>query len=155
MADDYYKILGVEKKADTEEIKKAYRALARKYHPDLHPDKREEMEAKFKEINEAYEILSDKTSRKKYDKYGDKWQYADQFEQAAREQSQYRGFDPGGGAYHFSGDIGDMDSLFDDLFGGARGRTSSRQARPRRGQDLESHVEVTLEEALKHRTKSV
>ncbi|MFH1647040.1 MAG: DnaJ C-terminal domain-containing protein [Chloroflexota bacterium] len=151
---NYYDILGVRKDATEKDLKQAYRRLARKYHPDVNPGDNT-AEARFKEINEAYEILSDKESRKKYDKYGDKWQYADQFEQAAREQSQYRDFAPGGGAYHFSGDIGDMDSLFDEMFGSARGRTSFRQARPRRGQDLESPVEVTLEEAFHGTTRTL
>ena len=79
---NYYEILGVKKDATDKDIKQAYRRLARKYHPDVNPGDKS-AEAKFKEINAAYEVLSDKEKRHKYDKYGDKWQYADQFEQAA------------------------------------------------------------------------
>jgi molecular chaperone DnaJ len=147
---DYYSVLGISKGATEKEIKAAYRKLARKYHPDVNPGDKA-AEAKFKEINNAYEVLSDKDRRRKYDKYGDKWQYADQFEEAERQQAQYRQYSTGGGgdqAFHFGGDIGGMDSIFDELFGGARGGGFSRQARPRRGQDLETEVEVTLEEAF-------
>ncbi len=148
---DYYNILGVSRGASEKEIKQAYRKLARKFHPDVNPGDKD-AEAKFKEINNAYEILADKEKRQKYDKYGDKWQYADQFEEAARQQQQpgYSrgfGFAPGGGTYHFSGDIGDMDDILSELFGGGRTGGFSRRARPQRGQDLESPVEVTLEEA--------
>ena len=78
---DFYEILGVAKSASAEEIKKAYRKLARKYHPDLNPNN-PEAEKKFKEINEANEVLSDVENRKKYDQYGKDWQHSDQFEQA-------------------------------------------------------------------------
>ena len=110
---NYYDILGVKKNATEKEIKQAYRRLARKYHPDVNAGDKS-AEAKFKEINEAYEILSDKDKRPKYDKYGDKWQYADQFEQAGQQQAFYRDFGRGSGgssSFHFSGDIGDMDSI--------------------------------------------
>ena len=80
MATDYYKVLGVDRKATTEEIKKAYRKLARKHHPDLNPNDKEAHQ-KFQEINEANEVLTDPDSRKKYDKYGEQWKHADQIEQ--------------------------------------------------------------------------
>src|SRR4030043_1571882 len=103
-AKNYYDILGVKKSATDKDIKQAYRRLARKYHPDVNPGN-QSAEAKFKEMNAAFEVLSDKEKRQKYDKYGDKWQYADQFEQAQQEQSQYRQYSPGGCAsYHFGGD---------------------------------------------------
>ncbi len=143
---NYYDILGIKRDASEKEIKQAYRRLARKHHPDVNPGDKS-AEARFKEINEAYEVLSDEDKRKKYDRFGDKWQYADQFEQAGRQQTQYWDFAPGGGTYRFSGDTGDMDSIFEELFGGARTRTFHRRTQPRRGQDLESPVEVTLEEA--------
>ena len=151
---NYYDILGIKKDASEKEIKQAYRRLARKHHPDVNADDKS-AEAKFKEINEAYEVLSDKDNRPKYDKYGDKWQYADQFEQAGQQQSRYRDFAPGGGSYHFSGDMGGMDSILEELFGGGRARTSYRRARPRRGQDLESPIEVTLEEAYSGTSRTI
>jgi len=139
---DYYSILGVGRNASEREIKQAYRKLARKYHPDVNPGDKS-AEAKFKEMNEAYEVLSDKEKRQKYDQFGDQWQYADQFAQAQRQQSPFWGFSQTGGQrFHF--DEPDMGSLFGDLFG-AGGR--SRRVRPRRGQDIEHPVEITLEEA--------
>lgn len=145
---NYYDILGVNKGATDKDIKQAYRRLARKYHPDVNSGDKS-AEAKFKEVNGAFEVLSDKEKRRKYDKYGDKWQYADQLDEAARQQAQYRQYTPGGGtSFHFGGDIGGMDSLFDELFGGTARRGFSRRSQPRRGQDLETSVEVTLEEAF-------
>ena len=152
---NFYDILGVKKGASDKEIKQAYRRLARKYHPDVNPGDKS-AEATFKEINAAYEVLSDKKNRQKYDKYGDKWQYADQSEQAAQQQSQYRQYSPGGGAsYHFGGDIGGLDSVFEELFGGVRTRGFSRRSQPRRGQDLESPIEVTLEEAYSGTSRTI
>ncbi|MBN1160579.1 MAG: DnaJ domain-containing protein [Dehalococcoidales bacterium] len=145
---NYYDILGINKSGTDKEIKQAYRRLARKYHPDVNPGDKS-AEAKFKEVNAAFEVLSDKEKRRKYDKYGDKWQYADQLDEAARQQAQYRQYTTGDGtSFHFGGDIGGMDSLFDELFGGSRSRGFSRRSQPRRGQDLETNVEVTLEEAF-------
>ncbi|MBN1176267.1 MAG: J domain-containing protein [Dehalococcoidales bacterium] len=150
-----YDLLGVSKSASDKEIKQAYRRLARKYHPDVNAGDKG-AESKFKEVNAAYEVLSDADKRKKYDKYGDKWQYADQFEEAERQQAQYRQYSPGGGAsYHFGGDIGGMDSIFEELFGGARARGFTRRSQPRRGQDLESTVEVTLEEAYHGTSRTI
>ena len=145
---DYYDILGVKRDATDKDIKQAYRRLARKLHPDVNPSDKS-AEAKFKEVNAAFEVLSDKEKRRKYDKYGDKWQYADQIEQAEQQQAQYRQYTAGDGtSYHFGGDIGGMDSLFDELFGGVRGRGASRRVQSRHGQDLETNVEITLEEAF-------
>jgi len=144
---DYYDILGVSRNASEREIKQAYRKLARKYHPDVNPGDKS-AEAKFKEINEAYEVLSDKEKRQKYDRYGDQWQYADQFAQAQQQQGPFWNFSQTGGRrFHF--EEADLDSLFGDLFGGG---VRSRRARPRRGQDIEHPVEITLEEAY-HGTK--
>src|SRR5919205_4185112 len=103
---DYYQILGVDKKATEEDIKKAYRKLARKYHPDLNPNDKE-AHKKFQQINEANEVLSDPEKRKKYDQYGKDWKYADQFEQARQQrQSQYGGGFDGGRPFteSFEGD---------------------------------------------------
>jgi len=143
---DYYEILGVRRNATEQEIKQAYRRLARKLHPDVNPGERS-AEAKFKEINEAYEVLSNKENRKKYDRYGDQWQYADQFEQAKRQQAPPWDFARSGGATTFHFGEGNLDSLFEELFQGARTGTHTRRAQPRRGRDIETPVEVTLEEA--------
>ena len=142
---DYYEILEVKRDATEQEIKQAYRRLARKHHPDVNPGDKS-AETKFKAINEAYEVLSDKEKRGKYDKYGDQWQYADQFEQAARQQTPQWDLGRSGGAtgFHFVAD--DLDSLFDELLRGTR--TYARRAQPRRGQDIEAPVELTLEEAF-------
>jgi len=141
---DYYNILGVKRDASEQEIKRAYRRLARKHHPDVNPGDRS-AEAKFKEINEAYEVLSDKEKRQKYDRFGDQWQYADQFAKAGARAASWD-FSPGG-AQSFYFEEGDLESLFGDLFQGVRTGTSRRRVRPRRGRDIDYPVEVTLEEA--------
>lgn len=143
---NYYNLLGIKRDASEQEIKRAYRRLARKHHPDVNPGDKS-AEAKFKEINEAYEVLSDKENRKKYDQFGDKWQHADQFTRAGEggQQSVYWDFPGGAQNVRFEGD--DIESLFGNMFRGARTGTSSRQPRPRRGRNLEYPVEVTLEEA--------
>jgi curved DNA-binding protein len=137
---DYYKILGVSKSATEKEIKTAYRKLARKYHPDLNPNDKG-AEKKFKEINEANEVLSDKENRKKYDKYGENWQHGEEFEKAQKQRAQqsrtqYTQED-------FTGQ--DYSDFFESMFGGRR--SSSRQGgSPRfRGQDYnaELHLELT------------
>ena len=147
---DYYNILEVNRNASEREIKQAYRRLARQFHPDVNPGD-ESAEEKFKRINEAYEVLSDKENRQKYDKYGDQWQYADQFEKAGRQQAPFWGFSPGGGTrIRFS--QGDFGSLFDDLL---KGFGAGRPARAGRGRNLEVPVEVTLEEAFNGATRRI
>jgi len=143
---DYYNILGVKRNASEQEIKQAYRRLARKHHPDVNPGDKS-AEARFKQINEAYEVLSDKETRKKYDQFGDQWQYADQFAQAGWQQTPFRDFAQRGSATSFHFGEGDLGSLFDELLRGTRTRTYTRRAQPRRGRDMEAPVEVTLEEA--------
>ena len=147
---DYYSILGVGRGASERELKQAYRKLARKHHPDVNPGDKS-AESKFKEINGAYDVLSDKDKRQKYDQFGDQWQYADQFTQAQRQQAPFRDFRQASGAQRFGfeweterGKEADFDSLFGAMF---TGRDRSRQARPRRGQNIEHPIEVTLEEA--------
>src|SRR5579862_4622773 len=119
---DYYKILGINKNASEEEIKKAYRKLARKHHPDLNPNDKE-ANKKFQQINEANEVLSDPEKRKKYDQYGKDWQHAEQFEQARHQQQQRRGGNQE--EFSFSGDFGDGDfsDFFSSLFGREAGRS--------------------------------
>jgi len=164
---DYYSILGVDKKASQEEIKKAFRKLARKHHPDVNPGNEAAAE-KFKEISEAYEVLSDPEKRQKYDQFGSQWQ---QYEQAGGRpedfnwsqwqagpgaQYSYRTVTPEEFAEMFGGE-GHFSSFFETLFGGA-GRPFTREAyggpefqyrtRPRHGRNLEYTLRVTLEEAF-------
>jgi len=127
---DYYKILEVSKTATEAEIKKAYRKLARKYHPDLNPSDKE-AERKFKEINEANEVLSHTENRKKYDQYGENWQHSEEFEKSQQQrQSRGGGGQQGGfgGFEGFSGG-GDYSDFFESMFGGrsagGRGRTAA------------------------------
>ncbi len=142
---DYYKILGVERTASTDEIKKAYRRLARKYHPDLNPHNKE-AEQRFKEINEANEVLSDAGSRTKYDKYGDQWKHADQIEEARRRQEAAGGGYAGGGFEGgpfegFTGQEQDMRDIFGSMFGGSGNRVRYR------GQDYQAELQLGLREA--------
>ncbi len=145
---DYYGILGVNRGAGEREIKQAYRRLARKYHPDVNPGDKS-AEARFKQMNEAYEVLSDKEKRKKYDRFGDQWQSADQFAQAGYQQSPFRGFSQSGSGFRFEEDLG---SLFGDLFGS---KVKGRRVRPRRGQDIKHPVEVTLEEVCQGTRRTI
>ena len=150
MADkrDYYEVLGVSKNATPDEIKKAYRQMAKKYHPDLNPDDKEAAAAKFKEANEAYEILSDADKKEKYDRFG------------------FAGVDPsygagqGGGFGGFGGfgdgmefDLGDIFGSFFGGFGGGSGRSNPNA--PRRGSDVQTHIYLTFEEAAKGCTKTI
>ena len=154
---DYYQILGIKKGATEKEIKKAYRKLARKYHPDVNPGD-SSAEAKFKEINEAHEVLSDPEKRSKYDRFGDKWQYADQFNQAG-SRGPFGGFGGGGTTFEYSdfgGGSGGLGDIFGDLFrnfGG--GPSSGTRTRPRKRQPLEHPTEVTLEEAFSGTTRTI
>lgn len=147
---DYYKILDVTKSATEAEIKKAYRKLARKYHPDLNPNDKE-AEKKFKEINEANEVLSNPENRKKYDKYGKDWKQADEFEKAGYDpnQQQYSRQQPQGGAQDFSGFGGDFSGsdfsdFFNSMYGGGR---SSRSQSKYRGQDFNAELQLDLASA--------
>jgi curved DNA-binding protein len=138
---DYYKILGIDKKASEDDIKKAYRKLARKLHPDLNPNDKD-AHKKFQQVNEANEVLSDPEKRKKYDQYGKDWQHADQFEQQRRSQrtSQQRG------GQDFYGDAGgDFSSFFESMFGG--GSSRSRQTKFR-GQDYNAELKINLTDAM-------
>ena len=143
---DYYEVLGLQKGASEEEIKKAFKTMARKYHPDLHPDDKEAAE-KFKEVNEAYGVLSDKEKRARYDQFG------------------HAGVDPsyggGAGAGGFSGGFGDVGDIFDSIFGGfggfgGGGRSTAASANaPRRGGDVNSSIVIDFMEACKGTKKKM
>ncbi|MBT8289596.1 MAG: J domain-containing protein [Muriicola sp.] len=139
---DYYKILGVSKNASQADIKKAYRKLARKYHPDVNPGDKE-AERKFKEINEAHEVLSNSENRAKYDEYGKDWQHAEAFEKAKQEQARYQSSQ----ATHESFSEDDFSDFFSAMFGGKTGRRSSSMQF--RGQDLNAELELSLEDVYR------
>ena len=148
---DYYRILGVEKTASADDIKKAYRKLARKYHPDLNPNDKE-ANKKFQQINEANEVLSDPEKRKKYDQYGKDWQHAEQFEQAKQQQQHYQHSPGGGREEFFTGDFGngDFSDFFESLFGGARGGGGTHRSQAKfRGEDYQAELQIPLSEAAK------
>ncbi len=139
---DYYKSLGVSKTAGAQEIKSAYRKLARQSHPDLHPNDKK-AEERFKEINEAYEVLSDPAKRKKYDELGANW------EQILRDKEYARQYAPPGSEWAGAETV-DLNDFFETFFGGLGGRAgrAGRGRRTQRGEDLLHPVELTLEEAF-------
>ena len=147
---DYYSVLGIAKDVSPEAIKKAYRKLARKYHPDVNPNDAE-AGAKFRQLNEANEVLSDPEKRKKYDQYGKDWQHGEEMEQA-RQQRQWAGATSATNEGRFSADMGGMDGtdfsdFFSSMFGQqASGRGSGRQTRFR-GQDYQAELHQSLVEA--------
>lgn len=138
---DYYKVLGINKNATEKEIKSAYRKLARKYHPDVNPNNKE-AEQKFKEINEANEVLSHPENRKKYDKYGKDWQHGEEFEKAQRQQqAQYQSSRQGASDTDYS-------DFFESMFGG--GYTSSQRRRTQfKGQDYNAEMHLNLKDVYK------
>jgi curved DNA-binding protein len=147
---DYYKILGIDKKASQDDIKKAYRKLARKYHPDLNPNDKESNK-KFQEINEANEALSDPDKRKKYDEYGANWKNSEQFEQAQRSQSRGRTQNPFSGGGYGGADFGgggDFSDFFESMFGGGN-RSSGRSSVKYKGQDYQASLQLKLRDAYK------
>lgn len=151
---DYYSVLGLKKDASADDIKKAYRKLARKYHPDLNPDDKESHQ-KFQQINEANEVLSDPEKRKKYDTYGEHWQHGEEYEKARQQQqSQAGGFGGGfggfggGASYSYSSDDSEFSDFFESLFGNRGGR-SSRSGRSHgfKGQDYTAELHLSLKDA--------
>jgi curved DNA-binding protein len=171
---DYYKILGVDRNASEQDIKRAYRRLARQLHPDVNPDDKR-AEEKFKEVNEAYQVLGDPEKRSKYDRLGANWQ---QWQRMGRDPSQFDWTQwstgaPGGTRVEWSGDLGDLfgdggagvfSDFFRSIFGGMGGSTSRTRAtedlfrrttsqRTLRGQDTETAAEITLEEAFHGATR--
>ena len=132
---DYYEVLGVPKDADDAAIKRAYRQLAKKYHPDMNPGDKE-AEAKFKEASEAYAVLSDADKRRQYDQFG---------------HAAFEGGAGGAGGGGFDFDFGDMGDIFGDIFGGMFGGGSSSRRNskgPRRGADIRVNVRITFEESV-------
>ncbi len=148
MADkrDYYEVLGLSKNATPDEIKKAYRQLAKKYHPDLNPDNKEEAAAKFKEVNEAHEVLSDAEKKEKYDRFG----FAGVDPSYSAGQGGFGGFGGFGDGMEF--DLGD---IFGSFFGGFGGGRSSNPNAPKRGSDIATNIYITFEEAAKGCKKTV
>ncbi|TNF90066.1 MAG: DnaJ domain-containing protein [Gammaproteobacteria bacterium] len=142
---DYYQILGVSRDADKNDIKKAYRKLARQYHPDVNKDA--DAEEKFKEVNEAYEVLKDSQKREAYDRFGANWKHGQQF-----DESGFGGFQGG-----FSG--GDFSDFFESIFGSgfqqAGGSPFQQRPRQRRGADQQLKLDITLEEAFNGGTKTI
>jgi len=148
MAKDLYEALGVPRTASEKEIKAAYRRLARKNHPDVNPNDKG-AEARFKEVNAAHEVLADPEKRKKYDKWGDRWEMADQLEAAQAGRGAGAAFRGNGGEA-----FGDFGSIFDSFFRRERGGPRAAPGN-RRGQDVETAVEVSLEEAFHGTSRTV
>ncbi len=170
MATNYYEVLGVKRDASAKDIRQAYRRLARKLHPDVNPGDKES-EDRFKEVNVAYEVLSDPDSRQKYDRYGEQWKHADEIEEMERHGfrsggSGARGGRPAdgpGGSFEFNvGELGDVGDLFGGRTSGGAGANSGifdsifrRAAGRQRGQDVEHTVRISLDEAYNGATRTI
>lgn len=155
---DYYKLLEIDKNASEADIKKAYRKMARKYHPDVNPND-EAAKKKFQQINEANEVLSDPEKRKKYDKYGKDWQHGEAYENMRQQQqSQGRTYQHGGGFEGFDtsgfGDSGFSD-FFESMFGGSAGRAGGRQQSRFRGQDFNAELQLDLKDVFESHKRTI
>lgn len=141
---DYYKVLGIEKNATQQEIKNAFRKMARKYHPDLNPNDKN-AKVNFQQVNEAHEVLSDPEKRKKYDRYGKDWQHADQFKNAGQYQEQTSG--RRSRSYTEANDFEGFSDFFESMFGGGfEGRSRSRQMKIK-GEDYTAELRLDLAQA--------
>ncbi len=153
---DYYKLLELDRSATKADIKKAYRKLARKYHPDLNPNDKA-AQARFQQINEAHEVLSDPEKRKKYDEYGKDWQHAEQFEQAKKQRAASGGFGGGFGggeqSYSYSGNFDDdtFSDFFEQMFGGRARAEGAHRGRHFKGQDFNAELQLRLSEVYESR----
>lgn len=151
---DYYKILGIDKNASPEDIKKAYRKLARKYHPDLNPNDKA-AESKFKQVNEANEVLSDPEKRKKYDQYGKDWKHAEEFEKSGARQSRPR---EQGSSRAYSGHYTEEDfsDFFSSMFGGGAGfQNSGRENVKYKGADYKAELHLKLSDVYQSQKQTL
>ena len=144
---DYYKVLGVDKKATADEIKKAFRKLARKYHPDVNSGDAN-AEKRFKEINEANEVLGNPENRKKYDKYGKDWKHADEIEKAGQQKHYQQGYQQQGYQQGFGND--DFSDFFESMFGGGSFKQGGRSVKYK-GQDYNAELQLSLEDVYETR----
>jgi curved DNA-binding protein len=149
---DYYKVLGLNKDASQEDIKRAYRKLARKFHPDLNPDNKEAHQT-FQQINEANEVLSDPEMRKKYDQYGEqygeRWRQAEDYEKARQAQGSFGGRDWEGYTYSHGQQEGDFSDFFESIFGESTGRRRGRGTVKFKGEDYHADLHLKLTDAAK------
>jgi len=156
---DYYKLLEIDRSATKADVKKAYRRLARKYHPDLNPDNKE-AQARFQQINEAHEVLSDPEKRKKYDEYGKDWKHADQFEEARKQQASSGRFGRGfGGAQSgsYSGNFEDdtFSDFFEQMFGGRARAGGAHRSAQFKGQDFNAELQLKLSDIYESRKQTI
>jgi len=153
---DYYKILGVDKKATADQIKKQYRKMARKFHPDV--NKAKEAEQKFKDVGESYEVLKDPKKRKAYDQYGSNWKEGQQQQQYQQQYQQQQGGGFGAGAgFDFGGgfeDEGQFSDFFETLFGGGRQRRQSA-GQSLKGEDVNASISIPIEDAYNGATRKI
>ena len=156
---DYYEVLGVERSATNKEIKVAYRKLASKLHPDIHPaNEKKEAEEKFKQLNEAYEVLKDSEKRARYDQLGAKWKNGQNFQEQPDMSGVHYSSSNGSDSNRFGDFEGEFSDFFNTFFGGGAGAADTRRTehrRPIRGEDMESEIELSLEEAYQGVTRSL